>query len=88
MKTLNVKLNFLWDDYNEILRCELHVPVTTNLQDIMYILEKEHEYLTTKDPTDRYGTCGRNPATLLDYVSEKYGWLWTKLCFDIDMDFE
>ena len=42
------------------------------------------EYET--DAEDLYGTSGRNPVTLIDYVCKKYGWKWEDLVFDFDID--
>ena len=42
------------------------------------------EYIPVED--DVYGTAGRTPETLLEYVCEKMGWRWQKLEYDIELE--
>lgn len=86
MKTLSVRINFLWDDNNDIKEFKLTVPSNVSTSEVIDVLEKEHKYLDTEDTEEIYGFQGRTPGTLLDYVCEKYGWSWDDYMFDIDID--
>ncbi len=41
-----------------------------------------------EDSEDLYGTMGRTPTTLLNYLCNRNGWRWQELPFDIDMNFD
>lgn len=92
MMTLNLRINFFYDDGDDMKSFKLTVPDNVSSIEITDILRKEHEYLCEiedeEDEEDIYGTMGRNPETLLDYVCEKYGWSWREFEFDIDVNFE
>jgi len=87
-----LKLKFLWDDGEDILNCIMIVPYGTDEQTIMELLQTTHEYLCTKDQTDYYGTNGRTPEALLDYVCEHCvatgKWRWAALKPDIELELE
>lgn len=87
MKKLNMRINFFWDDEDDIWEFTLTVPDDINVIRVEEVLSKAHQYLDTEDKTDLYGTNGRNPVTLVDYVCREYGWSWVEFTFDIDMSF-
>ena len=88
MRTLNLRMNFFWDDGDDIKCFKLTVPDDTTDDEVIDILKKEHEYLCTDDDEDIYFNKGRNPETLLDYVCDKYyGWSCSDLQYDIDLNF-
>lgn len=87
MKTLSLRINFSWDDGDDIQEFKLTVPSNVSEIEVANTLKKEHEYLDTEDKEDIYGINGRNPVTLLNYIYEKYGWLWSDFKFDIDLNF-
>lgn len=87
--TLNIKLNFLWDDgVPEVGQCLLNIPESISALEVAETLQKEHKFLCEEDDEDRYGFCGRTPDTLLDYVCEKNNWDYSRFSFDIDLDFQ
>lgn len=95
MKKLNLRINFFLDDEDDIWEFTLTVPDDINVIRVEEILLKAHRYLkaaergrrNAEDETDLYGTNGRNPVTLLDYVCREYGWSWEDYSFDIDLNF-
>ena len=87
MKKLNLRINFFWDDEDDIWEFTLTVPDEINVIRVEEILLKAHQYLNAEDETDLYGTNGRSPVTLLDYVCREYGWSWEDYSFDIDLNF-
>lgn len=87
MKKFNLRINFFWDDGDDMKEFALTVPDNVNTEEIKEALIKEHKYLDLEDETDLYGTSGRDPETLLDYVCEKYEWNWEEFSFDIDLNF-
>ena len=87
MKTLNLRINFFWDDGDDIWEFKLTVPSNVSEIEVTDILKKEHEYLDMEDEEDIYGINGRDPITLLDYICEKYGWSWSDFEFNIDLNF-
>lgn len=87
MRTLNIRINFFWDDEDDICNFKLTVPNNVNEIEIVDLIEREHEYLCREDTEDIYGIQGRNPETLINYVCEKYNWEWNKFDFDIDLTF-
>lgn len=87
MKKLNLRINFFWDDCDDIWEFVLTVPENVTELEVSEILIKEHNYLNMEDDEDLYGIQGRNPVTLLDYICEKYGWNWADFEFDIDLNF-
>lgn len=89
MRTLNLRINFFWDDGDDIKEFKLTVPDNVSDSEIMETLKKEHEYLCHEDEENIYGTDGRNPETLLNYVCDKYyGWSWCDFQYDIDVNFD
>ena len=87
MKKINLRINFFWDDGDDIWEFILTVPNNVTELEVSEILSKEHDYLDTEDDEDFYGIHGRNPVTLLDYICEKYGWSWEDFYFNIDLNF-
>lgn len=86
-KTYTIRINFFWDDGDDIWEFKLIVPEDVTVEKIEETLIKEHEFLDMKDETDLYGKAGRSPVTLLDYINEKYGWKWEDFEYDIDLNF-
>ena len=72
MRTLNLRINFFWDDGDDMETFELTVPSNVSNEEILDVLKKEHEYLCEEDEEDVYGKTGRTPATLLNYICDKY----------------
>ena len=84
----NIKLNFLFDDGNDEKIVQICVPINISAEKVCEVLMQEHDYLCFEDESDRYGICGREPGTLLDFVCEKYKWEWKSMDYDIDLEFE
>ena len=82
-----MRINFFWDDGDDIQEFALTVPDNVNVEEIEEVLFKTHNYLDREDETDLYGTTGRNPETLLDYVCENHEWSWEEFSFDVDLNF-
>lgn len=87
MKKLNLRIDFFWDDGDDMWEFILKVPSNVTVNEVNDTLTKAHHYLDMEDDTDFYGTSGRNPVTLLDYICNKYGWCWEDFSFDIDLNF-
>lgn len=88
MRTLNLRINFFWDDGDDMEIFELTVPSNVSNAEILDALKKEHEYLCKEDEEDVYGKTGRTPETLLNYICDKYyGWSWRDFQYDIDVNF-
>lgn len=86
MKKLNLRLNFFWDDEDDMREFRLTVPDNVEVKEVKKILLQTHEYLSTEDETDLYGINGRCPVILLDYICDKHGWEWEDFNFDIDLN--
>lgn len=86
MRKYNVRLNFFWDDEDDVLEVIINTPNNVSVDDVNEALLNSHTYLDEEDESDIYGKSGRNPETLLDYVCEKYGWNWQKIEVDFDID--
>lgn len=87
MKKYNLRMNFFWDDEDDLKEFTIIVPNKTTIEEISKALIDIHRYLDEEDKTETYGRNGRNPETLITYVCEEYGWRWGELEFDIDMNF-
>lgn len=87
MKKYNLRIYFFWDDCDDVYEFSIDVPQNVTVSEIEEALIESHVYLDTEDETDLYGTTGRNPVTLLDYVCNKHGWHWEDFSFDIDLNF-
>ena len=85
MQEYNIKITFEWDEGDDAWEGVLYIPNHTRLDMAAEIIKRTHSYLCTEDEEDIYGIQGRSPATLLDYVCEKYGWTWKPFVFDIDL---
>lgn len=72
------KITFRWDDGDETKIVNIYTPRETNDDDIKKALRETHDYLCLQDETDIYGTAGRTPETLVDYLCEQKGWSWTE----------
>ena len=88
MRTLNVRVNFFWDDGDDMEAFMLIVPDNIDDNDVFNILQKEHKYLSEEDEDDLYGIRGRNPHTLIEYICQKYGWKSNDFSFDIDVNMD
>lgn len=87
MKKYNLRIDFFWDDGDDMWEFKIEVPENVTVEEIENILFETHTYLDMEDEIDLYGTNGRTPVTLLDYICKKYGWKWEDFEFDIDLDF-
>lgn len=87
MKKYNMRINFFWDDEDDMLEFVFIVPNYVSIENIKETLVKTHHFLDFEDETDIYGINGRCPSTLIDYICEEYGWNWENFSFDIDMNF-
>lgn len=88
MKKYNLRINFFWDNEDDIREFSVFVPNKTTIQEVSEALIDIHRYLDTKDKTETYGRNGRNPETLITYVCEECGWRWERHEFDIDLNFD
>lgn len=87
MRILKLRINFFWDDGDDMKEFNLTVPNNVSNDEIADILEKENKYLCTEDDADIYGIYGRTPETLLNYICDKfYGWSWDDIEFDVDIN--
>lgn len=86
MKKLTLRINFFWDDGEDMQEFTLKVPSNVTIDQVKDTLIKTHDHLDMNDDTNSYNTSGRNPVTLLDYVCRKHGWEWESLSFDIDLN--
>ena len=87
MKRYSIRINFFWDDGDDMLEFVFVVPNNVTMEEIKETLIKTHNFLDREDETDLYGTSGRCPVTLIDYICKEYGWKWENFSFDIDMNF-
>ena len=55
MRTLNLRINFFWDDGDDMETFELTVPSNVSNAEILDALKKEHEYLCEDDEEDVFG---------------------------------
>ena len=85
MKEIIIRINFLWDDEDDIWKFKLSVPESATIEEVTETIIREHNFLSGDDDTDVYGNLGRNPTTLLDYVCRKYNWEWFDMVYDIDI---
>lgn len=88
MKEINVRLNFTWDDCDDLFECKMVVPEHITEDMVNEILINEHNFLCFEDEEDIYETEGRIPATLLNYVCNKYEWEWSDIEYDIDLNLD
>ena len=88
MKKYNLRINFFWDDGDDMQEFSIFVSNKTTIEEIKQALFDYHRYLDTEDETETYGRNGRNPETLLRYVCEENGWQWEWFQFDIDLNFD
>jgi len=68
------------DNYEDSVLANITVPSNLSKDDVMRILQETHASLD-RDYSDAfeesiYGTQGREPEVLLEYVCQKYGWNW------------
>lgn len=85
MKEMMVRINFTYDDEDNISEFKLTVPQNMTIEMVVKKIIKEHNYLCDKDATDIYGNEGRNPIILIDYICKKYHWGYSELTFDVDI---
>lgn len=88
MKILNVRLNFFWDNEDDMQEFQLSVPDKVTIDNVEKVLLKEHNYLDTEDTSNTYGANGRNPETLINFICQKYGWAYKEMEYDIDLNFD
>ena len=67
--------------YDAVETCRLTVPDDVSEIEVAEILKKAHE---DKD-VYKDGYC---PYTLLNYICEKQGWLFSEFPFDVELDFK
>lgn len=81
------ELNFQWDDGPESRTIVLTVPKDVTDEDIIAVIKDCHRVLCEdEDDMDIYGTEGRSPETLMNYVCEVRGWSWKDVNFALDLD--
>lgn len=88
MKKYNLRMNFFWDEEDDMKEFFIYVPNAVLIDDISKELINAHEYLVFKDETEIYGKIGRNPETLIDYVCKKNKWKYEEFVYDIDLNFD
>lgn len=81
--TYTVKIEFLWDDGTDYKLFRFTAAGDDEARRIVDNIRKAHVFLDHDDPEDRYGTCGRNPDTLIRYVNETSG----SMCKELKPDF-
>lgn len=88
MNTYTMRLNFFWDDGDDIWEFKITVPENVTPLMVSEKLTETHNFLDMEDNEDIYGTQGRSPVTLLDYICDNNdGWSWSDFDFDIDLNF-
>lgn len=81
------ELNFQWDDGPESRTIILTVPKDKTDEDIIATIKDCHRVLCEdEDDMDIYGTEGRSPETLMNYVRDARGWSWRDIDFALDLD--
>lgn len=85
-KKITVRLNFTWDDCDDIKGAMIYVPECVTEDDVTEEIVNAHNFLCNEDETDIYGIEGRTPGTLLNYVCEKNSWEWFDIEFDVDLN--
>lgn len=88
MKKHIVNLFFNWDEGNEGGLYEVETPDNVTDFDLRVDIEEAHDFLCEEDEECRYENNGRDPETLLEYLSEKNGWDWNSLEPDIEIELE
>lgn len=86
MNKYKVRLNFFWDDGDDMNSFVIVVPKDITIQHVRTVLLNAHSFLDNEDASDYYGVNGRNPESLINYVCDKYGWKSEDLEFDIDLN--
>ena len=86
MKSLSVRLDFMWDDGDDVKEYVIHVPDKVSASDVNKALMQGHKYLCKEDEEDIYGTNGRNPETLMDFVCSKYLWRYREKTTNYDIN--
>ena len=76
MKTLNLRINFFWDDGDDIWEFKLTVPSNVSEIKVADILKKEHEYL---DMEDQIGSVSFQLSLLKDKVDEDMKKEWDEI---------
>lgn len=72
-----VRITFLTGDSTQTLDCMVTAPKLTAREEIREAIYREHAMLDSRDHSlgdDIYGICGRTPETLMNHISETYGW--------------
>lgn len=85
MQIYTIRIQFCYDDRDDSWECVLYIPNHTRPDMAATIIRRVHDYLCNEDTENVYKIQGKSPATLLDYVCEKYGWHWKPFDFDIDL---
>ena len=88
MNKCNVRLNFFWDDGDDMDMFTVTFHEDKTEEDVKEAILEAHDYLDNNDSTDYYGINGRNPASLLSYVCQKHGWRYSQLQFGVDLNIE
>lgn len=85
-KMYNVRINFFWDEGDDMQEFKVFVPGNTSVCELQDKIINAHNYLSHNN--ELYGTSGRNPETLLEFVCEQNGWKCEVMAFDIDLNFD
>lgn len=81
------ELNFQWDDGPDSRTIILTVPKNMTDEDIITVIKDSHRILCEDESgADIYGTEGRSPETLMNYVHDTHGWSWRDVDFALDLD--
>lgn len=80
--TYTIKIEFLWDDGVDHKFFQFIAANDEDAQRIVNRIRKAHDFLDKDDTQDRYGICGRNPDTLIEYVGETSGLVCEELVPD------
>lgn len=87
MKKYNIRLNFFWDDGDDMKEFVLIVPIDVMLSEVNQAIVDAHHFLCFEDEEDLYGSLGRTPETLIEFVCQKHrGWFWKEMEFEIDLN--
>lgn len=84
-KTYNIFITFIENDPTDNNLFQITVPSTVSKFDINRIIRTEHTILDEDPEQTIYGSGGRNPETLLDFICQKYNWSYKPLQKDLSI---